>query len=105
MRMFIDPKTGDPHPESYYTAKGIPLDTVIEMFPVGDGVGFDINVDNIPKMDIQAPEVFGIFADFCAHLLNSSLEADEDEAEEMQTLAGYIGKLMMEKMGNPPKVH
>lgn len=105
-RHFVDPATGELHPESYYRRENIDLATVIEFLQVEGGFGFDIRVENIERMDVQAPEVFAIFAQFTATLVERSMETDDDaEREELQSIAAYVSKVMLEKLGHERTAH
>ena len=104
-RMFVDPETGDIHEESYYHKQNIDLATVMEYIEVDGAFGFDIQVENIERMDIRAPEVFAIFAHFVAAVLEQSMQADEEEREALQGIAAYVSKVMMKKMGNEQSSH
>lgn len=105
-RQFLDPVTGELHPESYYRKENIDLDTVLEFFQLEDAFGFDIKIENIERMDVQAPEVFSIFANFTAMLVEKSMEVDSDEErEELQSIAAYVSKVMLEKLGNGHTAH
>lgn len=95
------PATGDLHPESYYHHQNIDLDTVIEYLVLDGAFGFDIKVENIERMDVKAPEVFGIFAHFCASLVERSFETeDDDERHDLQGVAAYVSKVMLGKLGH-----
>ena len=104
-RMFVDPATGDLHPESYYHRENIDLATVMEYIEVDGSFGFDIQVENIERMDIRAPEVFAIFAHFVSAILEQSMQADDEERETLQGIAAYVSKVMMKKMGNEQSSH
>jgi len=105
-RQFIDPATGDLHDESYYHKHNIDLATVLEYVELDGVVGFDIKVENIERMDVQAPEVFAIFADFTAALVQRSFETDDDkEREDLQGIAAYISKVMLGKLGYEKSSH
>lgn len=105
-RQFVDPATGDLHPESYYHRQNIDLATVIEYVEFGNVMGFDIKIENIERMDVKAPEVFSIFAHFCASLVERSFETDDDdEREELQSIAAYVTKVMLGKLGHVRSDH
>jgi hypothetical protein len=105
-RRFVDPATGDLHPESYYHRQNIDLATVIEYLEFDNVFGFDIKIENIERMDVKAPEVFGIFATFCASLVERSFETeDDDEREELQSIAAYVTKVMLGKLGHVRSDH
>lgn len=97
-RMFVDPATGDMHPESYYRMENVDLDTVLEAFEIDGVFGFDIRVENIERMDIRHPAVIEIFALFVASLLEMSMKSeDPDEREKLEAVAIYVSKLLIEK--------
>ena len=104
-RMFVDPATGDLHTESYYHRENIDLATVLEYIEVDGAFGFDIQVENIERMDVRAPEVFAIFAHFVAAILEQSINEDEEERKTLQGIAAYVSKIMMQKMGNEQSSH
>ena len=104
-RMFVDPATGDLHAESHYHRENIDLATVLEYIEVDGAFGFDIQVENIERMDVRAPEVFAIFAHFVAAILEQSINEDEEERETLQGIAAYVSKIMMQKMGNEQSSH
>jgi len=100
-REFVDPATGELHPESYYHKHNIDLATVIECVVCDGAFGFDIKIENIERMDVRAPEVFGIFAHFCASLVERSAKIDDDdERDKLQSIAAYVTKVMLEKLGH-----
>jgi len=100
-REFVDPATGELHPESWYHKRNIDLATVIECVVFDGAFGFDIKIENIERMDVKAPEVFGIFAAFCASLVERSAEIDDDdERDKLQSIAAYVSKVMLGKLGH-----
>lgn len=105
-RMFVDPETGDMHPESYYRMEDIDLDTVLEAFNMDGVLGFEIKVENIERMNIKHPAVFGIFASFVNKLLTMAVETeDEDERDHLVETMHYVSKVMLEKMGHAFTTH
>jgi ABC-type xylose transport system substrate-binding protein len=106
-RMFIDPATGDMHPESYYRMENIDLDTLLEAFEVEDGVlGFQINVKNIERMDVKHPAVFAVFAQFCEQLRDAAMQADdEDEQQQYAEIATFVSRVMLQKLGHTATKH
>ena len=105
-RMFVDPATGDMHPESYYRMENIDLDTVLEAIEVDGVLGFNIKVENIERMNIQHPAVFAIFAHFCNTLQSAAMESDSDEErEEYAEIASFVSRVMLEKLGHKITKH
>jgi len=100
-RMFVDPETGDMHPESYYRMEDIDLDTVLEAIEVDGVLGFNIKVENIERMNVKHPAVFSIFASFVSNLVSMAVETeDEDERDRLIETMHYVSKVMLEKMGH-----
>jgi hypothetical protein len=105
-KMFIDPATGDMLPEGWYHKQNIDLATVIECVEVPGGLGFDIRLENIERMDVKTPKMFRIFAHFCATLIAQAMQEDDDkEREELQAIAAYISHVMMKKLGHETPTH
>lgn len=105
-RMFVDPVTGDMHPESWYHRENVDLATVIECHLIDGNLAFDVNLQNLNRLNVQAPEVFNMFAHFCAALVEESLQTEDDEEREhLQATAAYVSRVMMSKLGVVPTEH
>ena len=98
-RMFLNPVDGEMHPEWWYAQKGISLDQVIEVFDSDNGLIFDIIPENLEKMTFKDQQVLDMIASFVTTLAIKAAESeDAEEAEECASVAGYISKIMMEKL-------
>ena len=98
-RHFMDPVTGDIHPESHYQRENIDLATVLEVFEDNGVIGFDIRVDNIERMDVQHPAVFHVIAMFVITLQQMADETDdENERHALLSNAAFVSKVMLSKV-------
>lgn len=105
-RMFVDPATGDMHPESYYRMENIDLDTLLEAVEMDGDLAFEIKVHNIERMNIQHPVVFAIFADFCQSMQQAAVEAEsDDDRETFENIAAYTARVMLQKLGKRVTQH
>lgn len=96
-RMFVDPETGDIHPESYYHKQNIDLATVIETVKDGDSLGFILIPENVPRMKVRSNAVFELIKEFILSLAAKFSDTeDEDEREELREV-GYMISLAMLK--------
>jgi hypothetical protein len=100
-RMFVDPETGDMHPESYYHQENIDLATVIEAIEIDGRFGFKIDVENIERMNVKHPAVFAIFSKFVSDLLSMAVETDDENMRDnlVETMH-YVSNVMLEKMSH-----
>ena len=90
-KMYMDPYTGDIHPESYYRRENIDLDCVIEAHKMPDGIVFDINPENIERMEFKDIAVIELIANFTRTLALHAMETDDpEEAEHCGSVAAYI---------------
>lgn len=104
-RMFLNPVDGEMHSKSWYDQEGISLDQVIEVFDSDNGLIFDIIPENLEKMTFKDPQVLDMIASFVASLAAASTELeDAKEAEECASVAGYISRIMMEKLAGKKMV-
>jgi hypothetical protein len=94
-RMFVDPATGDIHPESYYHRENIDLATVIEAVREGDTLGFVIIPENIQRMKIRHDAVFELMKEFMINLTEKFLTADDDAEKESLREVGVMISLAM----------
>lgn len=94
-RMFVDPETGDIHPESYYHKQNIDLATVIEAVLYGSELGFVIIPENVPRMKVRHDAVFELFKEFMMNLTTEFTKADNEEQREAIREAGAIVSLAM----------
>ena len=85
-RMFVDPETGDIHPESYYHKQNIDLATVIEAVLFDNELGFVIIPENVPRMKVRHNAVFELFKEFMMNLSVLFTNVD-DEQERVALLA------------------
>lgn len=96
-RLFIDPATGDIHPESYYHAENIDLATVIEAVDEEGGLGFIIIPENVGRMRVRSDVVFEIFKTFMLSLTAAMEQADDDEECERLRQTGHLVSINMLK--------
>lgn len=89
-RMFVDPETGDIHPESYYHKQNIDLATVIEAVLYGSELGFVIIPENVPRMKVRHDAVFELFKEFMMNLTVEFTKADNKEQREALREAGAL---------------
>ena len=89
-RMFIDPETGDIHPESYYHRENIDLATVIEAVRYGNELGFVIIPENVPRMKVRHNAIFELFKEFMMNLTIEFSKADDEEQKEALREAGTL---------------
>lgn len=95
-RQFIDPVTGEMHPESHYHRENIDLATVIEAVETEGLIGFEINVENISRMTVRHPSVFQIFKWFCDSLSDAAETADDNEEKLfLETTEAYVCTQML----------
>ena len=94
-RMFVDPETGDIHPESYYQRENIDLATVIEAIRHGDELGFVIIPENVPRMKVRHDAVFELFKEFMMNLSVQFTNADDEQEREALREAGSLVSLAM----------
>lgn len=108
-RMFVDPETGDLHPESYYHRENIDLATVIEAVHEGNALGFVIIPENVPRMKIRHDAIFELMKEFMMSLTEKFVSSnDEDEKENLREVGVIISLAMvrnikeieMEERGN-----
>jgi len=94
-RIFIDPETGDTHPESYYHTQNIDLATVIEAVREGDHLGFVIIPENVPRMKVRHDAIFGLFKEIMLSLTHQIENAEDDVEKESLREAGMLISLSM----------
>ena len=94
-RMFVDPETGDIHPESYYQRENIDLATVIEAVLYGNELGFVIIPENVPRMKVRHNAIFELFKEFMMNLTTEFAKADDEEQKEALREAGTLVSLAM----------
>ena len=94
-RMFVDPETGDIHPESYYQRENIDLATVIEAIRHGDELGFVIIPENVPRMKVRHDAIFELFKEFMTHLTIKFINAEDIVEKENLREAGVLISLAM----------
>lgn len=95
-RMFVDPETGDIHPESYYHKQNIDLATVIEAVREGDELGFVIIPENVPRMKVRHDAIFELFKEFMIGLTEKFLSSkDEQEMESIREVGVLISLAMV----------
>jgi hypothetical protein len=105
-RMFVDPETGDMHPESYYRMENIDLDTLLEAVEMDGDLAFEIKVQNLERMNIKHPVVFAIFADFCQSMREAAEQAEsDDDRETFENVAAYTARVMLQKLGKKVTQH
>lgn len=98
-RLFIDPATGDIHPESYYHIQNIDLATVIEAVDEEDGLGFVIIPENIGRMRVRSMEVFEIFKNLMVSLFNALQNVEDDaEKERLEKLGALVAASMAKNL-------
>ena len=98
-RMFVNPTDGEMHSESYYQREGISLDQVIEVFDSDGGLIFDIIPENLEKMTFGDTPVLDMIGHFITTLAIKAAESDDaEEAQECASVAGYISRVMIEKL-------
>lgn len=104
-RMFVNPSDGEMHSESYYQREGISLDQVIEVFDRDGGLVFEIIPEHLEKMTFGDNQVLDMIASFVTELAVTSLQSDDpEEAEQCASVAGYISRIMMEKLSGKKMV-
>lgn len=96
-RMYIDPATGDIHPESYYHEENIDLATVIEAIDEDGALGFVIIPENVGRMRVRADVVFEIFKTFMLSLHEVMEKSDDEEEKERVRAAGALVSINMLK--------
>lgn len=94
-RMFVDPETGDLHPESYYQRENIDLATVIEAVLFDNELGFVIIPENVPRMKVRHNAVFELFKEFMMNLSVQFTNADDEQEREALREAGSLVSLAM----------
>lgn len=94
-RMFVDPETGDIHPESYYHKQNIDLALVIEAIHEGDTLGFVIIPENVPRMKVRHDAVFELFKEFMLHLTQQFVNSENDAEKEALREVGVMISLAM----------
>ncbi len=108
-RMFVDPATGDLHPESHYHRENIDLATVIEAVHEGNTLGFVIIPENVPRMKVRNDAVFELFKEFMMILtVQFNNTEDDDEREALREAGALVSHAMvrnireieMEERGN-----
>jgi hypothetical protein len=98
-RIFLNPQDGELYLESWYHRQNIDLACVIEAFELNNGMAFDINPDNLKRMDFQSVAVISLIADFAMNLTRRAMESDvPEEAEQCAATASYVSKEMMKKL-------
>ena len=98
-RIFLNPQDGELYPESWYHRQNIDLACAIEAFELNNGIAFDINPDNLERMDFQSVAVISLIAEFAMNLTHHALETDDpEEAEQCSAVASYVSKVMMKKL-------
>ena len=94
-RMFVDPETGDMHPESYYHKQNIDLATVIEAVLDGDHLGFVIIPENVPRMKVRHDAIFELFKEFMMGLTHQFVNAEDEKEKESLREVGVLISLAM----------
>jgi len=94
-RMFVDPETGDMHPESYYHKQNIDLATVIEAVLDGDHLGFVIVPENVPRMKVRHDAVFELFKEFMMGLTQQFVSSQDQEEKDSLREVGVMISLAM----------
>jgi len=94
-RMFIDPATGDIHPESHYHRENIDLATVIEAIHEGNHLGFLIIPENVPRMKVRHAAIFELFKQFMMGLTHQLENAEDEEVKESLREVGNMISLAM----------
>lgn len=98
-RMFVNPVDGEMYPEWWYAQKGISLDQVIEVSDSEDGLIFDIIPENLEKMTFGDTPVLDMIGHFITTLAIKAAESDDpEEAQECASVAGYVSRVMIEKL-------
>jgi len=94
-RMFVDPETGDMHPESYFHRENIDLATVIEAVREGDTLGFVIIPENLPRMKIRHDAVFELFKEIMMGLTHQFVSSQDQEEKDSLREVGVMISLAM----------
>lgn len=94
-RMFVDPETGDLHPESYYHKQNIDLATVIEAVHEGNALGFVIIPENVPRMKIRHDAVFELMKEFMMGLTHQFVSSKDPEEKAALKEVGVLISLAM----------
>ena len=95
-RMFIDPETGEIHPESYYIRKNVKITTVIEAVKVNDRIEFVIIPEDVVLMKVRNQAVFEMFRDFVMDITRRFAETEDDEEREgLREVGSMISVAMM----------
>jgi hypothetical protein len=105
-RMFLNPMDGEIYPESHYHRENIDLSCVIEAYEMHGGIAFDIRPENIERMEFKDVHVIALIAEFTSHLAHHAMESDDpEEAARCASIAAYVSRIMMEKLGKPIPKH
>ena len=96
-RMFVDPDSGDMHPESYYHKENIDHATVIEAVLEGDHLGFIIIPEHVPRMRIRHQAVFELMKSFAFSIANRFVNSDDEEERESLHEVGIMLSVVMLK--------
>ncbi len=98
-RMFVDPETGNIHPESYYHKKNIDLDTLIEAVSKGkQGTIFIVIPENVSRMKVRDMRVIELIKNFVGSLVERI--EDTDDEEEAEVLKKAVNDISMGMMKN-----
>lgn len=104
-RMFVNPVDGEMYSESHLLRHNIALDQVIEVFDREGGLVFEIVPEHLEKMTFGDNQVLDMIGHFVTTLAMTSMQSDDpEEAEECASLAGYISRIMMEKLSGKKMV-
>ncbi|MGA0128434.1 MAG: hypothetical protein ACO3I1_03995 [Burkholderiales bacterium] len=106
MRNFIDPATGDVHPESFYESRGVSLDSLIEVVGEGEYSTIKIDIENFDKLDIKSGKVIHLLREVCLCMAKQADETTDPEEREIINIdLSYICKILSEKLGNKNLIH